>query len=489
MRFTIAHPIIRIFMVSQSLTLSQSQRMQMVMAPQLRQSLEMLQVPILELRAMIQKELEMNPTIEELAPEGPQLEVETSPGEPDDKSEMRFDEEFEVLAKLDAEWRDYFFQDIDNRPGTPDADEKHQFLMDSLPQKESLQEHLMQQLHLSELSEQDQKIAELIIGSIDDHGYLSTSLEELANTSPYDVDHLQHVLLTVQDFHPVGIGATNLRDCLLLQLERMGKADTLAGDMVRNHLDLLARHKFDKIAKQTKKPVQEVKQAATFISSLDPAPGRAFSSTLASYVFPEVVVRKSEGEYTIILNDDRLPHLRISQHYRKLMESAETPAEVKSYIRDKLRASTFLLRSIDQRQRTIYKIADAIVKQQHAFLEHGVSKLRPMTMSEVANQVGVHETTVSRAVNQKYMRTPQGTFEMKYFFTTGLRTDSGSSVSNESVKRLIQEMVSKEDPGKPLSDLTLMQELQKQGIKVARRTIAKYRDILHIPPSHIRKKG
>lgn len=463
--------------------------MQMVMAPQLRQSLEMLQVPILELRAMIQKELEINPTLEELAPEGPQLEIETSPGEPDDTSEMRFDEEFEVLAKLDDEWREYFFQDIDNRPGTPEAEEKHQFLMDSLPQQESLQEHLMQQLHLSDLSEADRKIAELLIGSIDDDGYLATSIDELASTSPYDVDHLQHVLLTIQDFHPVGVGAADLRDCLLLQLERMGKADTLAGDIVRHHLDALARHKLDRIAKDCKKTLTDVQQAAAFIATLDPAPGRAFSATLATYVFPEVVVRKVDGVYTIILNDDRLPHLRISQHYRTLMENPDTPRDVKTYIRDKLRASAFLMRSIDQRQRTIYRIAESIVKQQHAFLDQGVAHLRPMTMAEVATEVGVHETTVSRAVNQKYMRTPQGTVEMKYFFTTGLQTESGSTISNESVKRLMQELVAGENPRKPLSDLTIMQQLQKQGIKVARRTIAKYRDLLHIPPSHIRKKG
>jgi len=476
-------------MATQSLALSQSQRMQMVMAPQLRQSLEMLQVPILELRAMIQKELDLNPTLEELAPEGPQLEIETSPGEPDDNSEMRFQEEFEVLAKLDDEWRDYFFQDIDNRPGTPEAEEKHQFLMDSLPQQESLQEHLMQQLQFTDLSEPDQRIAELLIGSIDDDGYLASSLEELASTSPYDTDHLQHVLLFIQEFHPVGVGATDLRDCLLLQLERMGKADTLAGDIVRHHLDTLARHKFDRIARDCKTSTDEVRAAAAFIATLDPAPGRAFSAALATYVFPEVVVRKIEGTYTIILNDDRLPHLRISQHYRNLMEAPDTPREVKTYIRDKLRASAFLMRSIDQRQRTIYRIADAIVQHQTPFLDHGVAHLRPMTMAEVATEVGVHETTVSRAVNQKYMRTPQGTFEMKYFFTTGLKTETGPDISNESVKRLIQEMVSDENPAKPLSDLAIMQQLQQQGIKVARRTIAKYRDLLHIPPSHLRKRG
>ncbi|MFU8779903.1 MAG: RNA polymerase factor sigma-54 [Kiritimatiellia bacterium] len=476
-------------MATQSLSLSQSQRMQMVMAPQLRQSLEMLQVPILELRAMIQKELEMNPTIEELAPEGPQLEVETSPGEPDDNSEMRFDEEFEVLAKLDDEWRDYFFQDIDNRPGTPEDDERHQFLMDSLPQTESLQEHLTQQLQLSDLSEVDRKIAELLIGSIDDDGYLSTPLEELANTSPYEMDHLLHVLMTIQDFHPVGVGAADLRDCLLLQLERMGKADTLAGDIVRNHIDALALHKFDRIARDCKTTTEKVREAAAFIATLDPAPGRAFSATMATYIFPEVVIRKSEDGFSVILNDDRLPHLRISKEYRDLMENPDTPKEVKLYIRDKLRASAFLLRSIDQRQRTIHRIASSIVNHQAGFLEHGVAQLRPMTMAEVAEEVGVHETTVSRAVNQKYMRTPQGTFEMKYFFTTGLKTEDGSDISTQSVKRLMQEMVEAENPHKPLSDLALMQQLHQQGIKVARRTIAKYRDMLHIAPSHLRKRG
>lgn len=476
-------------MPAQTLSLSQTQRMQMVMAPQLRQSLEMLQVPILELRAMIQKEMEINPTLEELAPEGPQIEVETSPGEADDNSEMHFEKEFEVLAKLDDEWRDYFFQDIDNRPGSPEANEKHQFLIDSLAQQESLQEHLMQQLNLSDLSTEDQRIAELIIGSINDDGYLSSTMEELAQTSPYDVDHLQHVLLTIQDFHPVGVGAANLRDCLLLQLERIGKADTLAGDIVRNHLDELARHKLEKMAKTCKAPLEMVKQAAAFIATLDPAPGRAFSTSVATYISPEIVVRKMDGVYNVILNDDRLPHLRISKHYRNLMENPDTPRDVKTYIRDKLRSSAFMLRSIDQRQRTIFKIATAVVQRQTAFLDHGVSQLRPMTMAEIAAEVGVHETTVSRAVNQKYMRTPQGTFELKYFFTTGLQTDTGTNISNESVKRIIKDLVDKEPPQKPLSDLALMKELQKQGIKVARRTIAKYRDLLRIPPSHLRKRG
>ena len=475
-------------MPSQTLSLVQSQRLQMVMAPQLRQSLEMLQVPVMELRAMIQTELEQNPTLEELAPDGPTLEVETSPGEePTDSSEMDFDKEFEVMAKLDDEWRDYFFQNLDNRPHTPDDDKKHQFLMDSLPQHESLQEHLMTQLHLTALKEQDQQIAEMIIGSINDDGYLTSSMQELAEGVPFAEAHLQDLLLVIQDFHPIGIGASDLQDCLLLQLERLGKADTLAGDIIRDHLTTLGAHKLQVIAKALKVTLAEVKEAETFIHSLDPKPGRAFSEEVASYVLPEVVVRKVDGEYVIILNDTGLPHLRISRHYRQLMGNPDTTTEVKSYIRDRLRASNFLIKSIDQRQRTIYKIADEIIRVQRAFLEHGVSHLKPLTMSTVADAVGVHETTVSRAVNQKYMRTPIGTYELKYFFTPGIMTKDGTSISNKSVKDMIANLVADEDLAKPLSDQAIMEKLKASGVAVARRTVAKYRIVLKIPPSHLRK--
>ncbi len=460
----------------------------MVLAPQLRQSLEMLQVPILELRAMVQKELETNPTLEELAPDGPILEIETAPGEAPDNTELRFDSEFESLAKLDAEWRDYFFQDLDNRPCSIEAEEKHQFLMDSLTGHESLQEHLLNQLNLSDLPLQDRQIGEMIIGSINDDGYLTTSVVELAESTSFSVEHIEEVLLTIQDFHPVGIGAQDLRDCLLLQLERIGKADSLVGDIVRGHFDLLAAHKFEKLARLTHATVHDVKAAAAFIATLNPAPGSAFSADTATYIFPEVVVRKVEDEYVIILNDDRLPHLRISKHYRDLMENPDTSRDVRTYIRDKLRSSAFLLKSIDQRQRTIYKIAAEIVRRQPLFLVHGVSHLRPMTMAAVAEQVGVHETTVSRAVNQKYMRTPVGTFEMKYFFTTGLKTSNGADVSNKTVHDLISTIVAGEDSGHPLSDITIMNLLKEKGIIVARRTVAKYRDVLGLPPSHLRKQ-
>jgi RNA polymerase sigma-54 factor len=360
--------------------------------------------------------------------------------------------------------------------------------MDSLPQQESLQEHLLAQLNMTSLSEQDRQIGEMVIGSINEDGYLATSLEELADSTPFTEEHLHDILLVIQDFHPIGIGATDLRDCLLLQLERLGKADALVGDIVRDHLDALGSHKLQNIARALKVSIEDVQAAAEFLHSLDPKPGRAFSEEVASYVLPEVVVRKVDGEYVIILNDDQLPHLRISRHYRRLMEDPNTTNEVKSYIRDRLRSSTFLLKSIDQRQKTIYKISAEIVKIQTAFLEHGVSHLKPLTMSAVADAVGVHETTVSRAVNQKYMRTPVGTYELKYFFTPGLKTESGDSISNKTVKDIISTMVANEDPAKPLSDQAIMNKLKEDGIDVARRTVAKYRIMLKIPPSHMRKR-
>ena len=474
-------------MQNMSMSLNQSQRLQMVLAPQLRQSLEMLQVPIQELRAMIQKELEQNPTLEELPEDSASLEVETNPGEEQDNSEMEFDKEFEILAKLDDEWRDYFFQNLDNAPYSSDAEEKHQFLMDSLPQHESLQEHLMNQLKMADLSQEDRHIGEMIIGSIDENGYLSSSIEELAESVPYSEERLRDVLQIIQEFHPTGIGASNLQECLLLQLERLGKGDSIAATIVRDHINELGSHNFQAIAKALNISKDDVQKAADLIHTLDPQPGRAFSGEVASYITPEVVVRKIDGKYIIMLNDSRLPHLRISRHYRKLMQDSQTPAKVKSYIRDRLRSSTFLIKSIDQRQKTIYKIATEIVRVQTPFLEKGVSHLRPLTMSEVADAVGVHETTVSRTVNQKYMRTPIGTYELKYFFTPGIKTSDGGSISNKSVKDLIKKMISDEDPSSPLSDQAIVQKLKEQGIKVARRTVAKYRIILKIPPSHMRK--
>lgn len=501
-------------MQSQRPALLQTQQLQMILAPQLRQSLEMLQLPILELRTMIQKELEQNPTIEEALQDEPVAAdgvaenaeeeavptvAEASPVEPpaleppapareEAKPEaLDFDKEFEALAKLDEEWKDCFFQDAQSRPYTSDDAEKRQFMMDSLPQQESLQEHLIGQLSLSGLSNGDRQIAELIIGSINEDGYFTTSLDEIASTTNTDLQHLADILSVIQDFHPTGVGARDLRECLLIQLERLSKADTLAAQIVKDHLDKLGGKKYTNIARALKTTPEEVLQAARFIATLDPKPGRLYSEDVATYIQPEVVVQKKEGEYIVMLNDDQLPHVRISRHYRDLLSNPSTKPEVKSYIRERIRSGAFLIKSIHQRQKTIYRIASEIVKTQTDFLDRGIAELKPLTMAEVARVVGVHETTVSRAVAGKYMTTPSGVFEMKYFFTPGIKTADGKEVSNKTVKDMISTLVANEDPDKPLSDQDIMAKLVEKGIQVARRTVAKYRIVLRIPPSHMRK--
>lgn len=474
-------------MVEQGLVQSQDQRLQMILAPQLRQSLEMLQVPLLELRSLIQIELQKNPTLEEKLPETTQVEVEPGSSEPEKDAELNFKEEFDVLARLDDEWKEYFHQNQTSHRYTEDDAAKRQFLLDSISQPQSLQDHLLSQLKLSGLSDQDQQTGELIIGSINDDGYLTTNIEDLAHSTGHEVKHLRDILIMIQEFDPIGVGAIDLRECLLLQLRRFGKEDSLAAAIVRDHLESLGAKKYAPITRALKISIEELQQAARFIATLEPKPGRLFTSDATAYVLPEVVIKKVGDDYVVIMNRDQVPHLRISKHYRQLMENTSTTEDVKNYIREKVRAGAFLIKSIQQRQQTIFRIATEIVKVQREFLEKGVSHLRPLTMSEVAVVLGVHETTVSRAISNKYMQTPRGTFEMKYFFTPGFKTADGQDVSNKSIKDIIAQLVGEESSANPLSDQDMVEILKERGITVARRTIAKYRDALHILPSHLRK--
>ena len=473
----------------QYLAQSQQQRLQMVLAPQLRQSLEFLQVPIMELRTLVQQELQENPTLEDLPLESTQLEIEPGSNDdtPEDNKELDFKEEFEILARLDDEWREYFQQHQSYTPPNRDEEARRQFFLDSLSQPESLQEHLLSQLKLSGLDEHRKQIGELLIGSMNDDGFITAPLDDLATTTGFSQSEIEDMLGVIQEFDPIGVGARNLSECLLLQLERLGKGNTLAATVVANHLSALGARKFGDIARALKITVEEVHEISRFISTLEPKPGRIFVSDPTSYVLPEVVVQKIDGEYTVILNEDQVPRLRISRHYRQLMDDPTTPAEVKTYIREKVRAGAFLIKSIDQRQQTIGRIARAIVAVQTEFLDHGLSHLRPLTMSEIADELGIHETTVSRAIANKYMQSPRGIFEMKYFFTPGFKTADGQNISNKTIKDSILQLVNNEEPASPLSDQAMVEKLKEQGITVARRTIAKYRDELKILPSHLRK--
>lgn len=475
-------------MVEQLISQTEQQRLGQVLAPQMRQSLEVLQVPMMELRTLVQRELEQNPTIEEQVSEQTRIEVEPGTNEPEEEKAFDLDEDFAVLARLDEEWRDYFQQTQPiQRSSHDEAAAKKAFLLESLHRNISLQEHLYNQLTLSELEENDRAIGETLVGGINEDGYLTITLGELSETTGSSIKRLERILGLIQEFDPVGIGARDLKECLLLQLRRLGMADGLEAVLITDHMDALAGKRYQEIARSQRIPVEEIQKAARFVSTLEPKPGRAFNSDGPTYVLPDMVVQRVRGEYVVVMNDDQLPRVRISRHYRRLMEDAETSKEVQRYISDKIRVGAFLIKSIHQRQRTVERIAREIVAIQTDFWDHGVSRLKPLTMSEVARKLELHETTVSRAIAHKYMQTPRGLFEMKYFFTSGYQKADGESVSNKSVMDAMQRIIDEENPAKPLSDQAIAEQLKRQGFNVARRTIAKYREDLKILPSYLRK--
>lgn len=461
--------------LSQTQTLSQQQ----VLAPQLQQSLQILQAPMLELRNLVQQELESNPTLE--------LEATEPTIEDKQREHEEFQEEFERLARLDEEWRDYMSQSSGYSHRSAEDEERRQFFFDSLVKEETLQQHLLDQVQSSDLSEADRKVAELIIGNVDDHGFLQTSPSDIASNTGMDEGDLARVLDIVQTFHPVGVAARDLRECLLIQLRRLGKEQSLEYRIVDRFLEDLGKRRFPEIARRLNTTPEQVQRAANFIATLDPKPGQIFTPDPNNYVLPDVTVEKIGDDWQISLNGDQIPHLRISNTYKDLMASERSKDEVRDYIRDKIRSGKFLIKSIHQRQQTISNIAHEIVKRQLEFLELGPSALKPMTMVQIADAVGVHETTVSRAISGKYMSTPHGVFEMKYFFTPGYQTAGGESMSNTSVKGMIAEMVNDEDPRNPLSDKEIVEMLSDKGIPIARRTVAKYRSELGILPSNMRK--
>ena len=327
----------------------------------------------------------------------------------------------------------------------------------------------------------------MIIGNIDYYGYLQSGVDELAFSTNIPAENVLEVVKIVQMFHPPGVGARNLQECLLLQLERADKKDSLEYRIVSQCMEALGKRRLPEIARSLGLSVDQVQEGVERIAHLEPRPGRDFLPDNQQYILPEIFVQKVDDEYVVTNNNEQIPHLRISNTYKDLMSQASSNGEVREYIRDKIRAGKFLIKSLHQRQQTILNIATEIVSRQRDFLDLGVAHLKPLTMVQVAQVVGVHETTVSRAVSGKYMQTPQGVFEMKYFFTSGIRTSSGVGMSNTSVKDMISEMIGKESSSKPLSDEEIVKTLAQKGIVIARRTVAKYRSELNILPSHLRK--
>jgi RNA polymerase sigma-54 factor len=504
----------------QSLQLSARLTQSLVLAPQLQQSLALLQAPTLELKALVEQELQQNPVLEEVSSPEPELndreaadgeETDTPAehaeppeagagdttmlsdttllknGETADAPADDFQAEFDRLVQLDQEWRDHFAQTNIPIRQSAEEEEKRQFMFDSLAAGTTLAQVLMDQVRETDLNEEQRHIAELIIGNIDDYGYLKSTVQEMSITTTLPEDKIEEVLKVIQTFDPPGVGALDLRECLVLQLERTGRQESLEYRIVRDFMDALGKRRIPEIARGTGHTVEEVQDALGRIGRLEPRPGRAFLPDTDHYVLPEVFVQKVSNDFAVSTNDEHIPHLRISNIYKDLMSQGENSAEVKNYIREKIRAGKFLIKSLHQRQQTILNIAREIVKRQRDFMEKGVAHLRPMTMAQVAEVVGVHETTVSRAVSAKYMQTPQGVFEMKFFFTAGLQTATGDGVSNTSVKDMIAEIFKNEEPTKPLSDQEVVKMLGDKGITIARRTVAKYRSELNILPSNLRK--
>jgi RNA polymerase sigma-54 factor len=466
-------------MADQGLYQTQSQKLSI--GPQMQQSLQILQAPTLELRQIIQQEIEINPVLELESPE-----ISLDDAMPDDPDEP---DDIAAISQMDEEWREYWAQTrmVDNNRRSDDQ-ERWQYLMDSIVAPTTLQEHLVTQLRTLNLTDQNLiENVEFLIGNLGDDGLLHTNVSDMSLQQAVPLEDLVAAKAILQSFDPVGVGAEDLRECLLIQLERLGKTHSLAHRLVDQYLEDLAHKRYPVLARKLGVPIEQISRAADFIGTLDPRPAQRFTVSSNTYVNPDIVVERQGGEWVAVMNNDHLPNLRISNAYKDLLGQSSSNQDVRLYIREKIRGGKFLIRSIHQRQQTIQKIATEIVKHQREFLNNGPSQLRPLNMATVAEEVGVHETTVSRAISGKYIATPHGVFELKFFFSHGVRTESGEDLSNNSVKNAISELIKNELKTKPLSDDKLTKLLDSQGIKVARRTVAKYREALGILPSHLRK--
>jgi RNA polymerase sigma-54 factor len=441
--------------------------MQQMLSPQMQQSLHVLQAPLTELRQLVDAELRANPALEEIPPEKPSLS------------------EAEKTTPLEEQWNEYYSQRSGGENWSKEALEKRQHFLDSQIRPPTLTEHLLEQLHTAVWPREEAKIGVEIIGNLDEGGYLRAELEEIANSLDVLPQEVERVLEKVQQFDPPGIASRNLAECLLRQLKAQGRQYSIETRIVRHHLDELGRKKLNDIAKSLHLELPEIQRAAEVIARLDPAPGRAYAEDTNQVVTPEVLVERDAEGYSVSLNSDEIPRLRISDDYKDML--AGDSKEVRDYLRDKIRGGNFFIRSIQQRQQTILNIAREIVIQQRDFMDLGPAHLKPMRMGQVAEAVGVHETTVSRAAAGKFMSTPHGVFEMKYFFTHGYTNSDGEVVSNESVRQAIAQIVKEESSSRPYSDQDIVKLLAERGMPVARRTIAKYREQLGILPSHLRK--
>ncbi len=468
--------------IRQSLKLSQ----QPIMTPQLQQAIKLLQLSRMELMDLIRQEQEENPVIEEsLEPaaeaEVPEVSYEPQGPSSSDSKEVRQAE----IGLPEADWREAPYW----RSKAVEDDEERPTFENFLTKKTSLSDHLLWQLRLNHFTEDERLIGTLIIGNLNEDGLLQVSLEEIGAPSGFDPETVQKVIQKIQTFDPPGVAARDLRECLLLQAQQLFPQEPFMQRIIGSHLNLLAKKGYQSLARELGVPLEEIIRATRLISELDPRPGRRFSDDNIPYITPDVYVFKVGDEYVVMLNEDGLPKLRINSYYRNILrEQAKSSGEAKEYINDKIRSALWLIKSIHQRQRTISRVTKSIVRFQREFLEKGVAYLKPMVLKDVALDVEMHESTISRVTSNKYVHTPQGIFELKYFFNSSINTSRGENVASASVKEKIRLILAQEAPLKPYSDQELVEILKKQDILIARRTVTKYREMLGVLPSTQRKQ-
>jgi len=480
--------------LEQKLHLRLSQKL--IMTPSLQQAIKLLQLSKLELQEVLNQELLENPLLEESAEEAKQEEAEaeaqekTQTEEEAKAAEPPKEKEKDPFEEIDY---DAYFQDYIEYGYNPRGmgEEHEEFpIENTLTRPPNLTDHLTWQLNMSDASPRVKEIGQFIIGNIDEDGYLRASAEEVAAAGPYAPEDVEKAIQTIQSLDPIGVGARDLRECLLLQLDFLELDVPLVDTIIRDHWDIFMQRHFVQLAKVLGIDMKTLEGVVEVIKHLDPKPGRKYSNERAIYVEPDVYVHKVGDEYVIVLNEDGMPKLRINGSYRAMLNSMDSKSdgETVNYIKDKIRSAVWLIKSLDQRQRTIYKVAESIIKHQREFLENGIDFLRPLVLRDVADDIQMHESTVSRVVSNKYMHTPRGLFLMKYFFHSGIDSDTGEDISSLTVKKKIQGFIDAEDPRKPLSDSKIMKILNDEGINIARRTVAKYRDELNIPSSTDRKQ-
>jgi RNA polymerase sigma-54 factor len=459
----------------------------LILTPSLQQAIKLLPMTTLELAELLNQEMVENPMLEEVPTEDLTPPEATQATEQAEKAAEEKGDTWD-----DADYEYFFGEYLDDgyRPRQPQEVKELPPIENTLSSKSSLADHLMWQLNLNLQTNEDslRDVGAAIVGNIDEDGYLVASLDEIAGLGNWDIGLVERALEHIQSFDPIGVGARDLQECLLLQLRHLGLGGTPAETLVRDHLRLLQNHRIPELARLLGLEPEEVKAHIELIKHLDPKPGARYTPADSQYVIPDVYIVKTDEGYRAALNEDGLPQLRISPVYRRLLDKGgETSDETRAYVKDKFRSALWLLKSVDQRQKTILKVATSIINFQRDFLDRGIEHLRPLVLRDVASDIGMHESTVSRVVNNKYMHTPQGVYEMKYFFHSGISSSYGEAVSSVTIKQRIRKIIEGEDPRRPLSDSKIMNILQKEGLALARRTIAKYREELKIPTSNQRK--